>query len=122
MGKRVAILGAGMTGLAAGVASGRPVYEGREVPGGICSSRVTFFRFPVFKISGATLRILEELEYEADLSMNSQRWGFSSDVWKVSWMSLHECQAEHLPGIDIDYEGKRRTRQRDLPQLPVALG
>ncbi|MER3447005.1 MAG: protoporphyrinogen oxidase-like protein [Candidatus Dadabacteria bacterium] len=32
------ILGAGMTGLAAGWASGLPVYEAQGVPGGICSS------------------------------------------------------------------------------------
>lgn len=32
------VLGGGMTGLAAGVASGWPVYEAGEVPGGICSS------------------------------------------------------------------------------------
>jgi len=32
------ILGAGMTGLAAGLASKWPVYEAREAPGGICSS------------------------------------------------------------------------------------
>lgn len=32
------ILGAGMTGLASGLASGLPVYEAAEVPGGICSS------------------------------------------------------------------------------------
>ncbi|MGB9898544.1 protoporphyrinogen/coproporphyrinogen oxidase [Thermanaerothrix sp.] len=32
------ILGTGMTGLAAGWASGLPVYEAREEPGGICSS------------------------------------------------------------------------------------
>ena len=32
------ILGAGMTGLAAGYASGLPVYEAQEAPGGICSS------------------------------------------------------------------------------------
>lgn len=32
------ILGAGMTGLAAGWASGFPVYEAEETPGGICSS------------------------------------------------------------------------------------
>lgn len=32
------ILGAGVTGLAAGFASGLPVYEAREVAGGICSS------------------------------------------------------------------------------------
>ena len=32
------ILGAGMTGLAAGLASGLPVYEAADTPGGICSS------------------------------------------------------------------------------------
>ena len=32
------ILGAGVTGLAAGYASGGPVYEAAEAPGGICSS------------------------------------------------------------------------------------
>jgi len=34
----VVILGAGVTGLAAGIASGAPVFEARDVPGGICSS------------------------------------------------------------------------------------
>jgi hypothetical protein len=53
----------------------------------IIQQRVTFFRAPVFKISGRTIHILEELGYEADLSMNSQRLGlFSSDVWNLSWM------------------------------------
>ena len=32
------ILGAGMTGLAAGVASGFPIFEAADTPGGICSS------------------------------------------------------------------------------------
>lgn len=32
------ILGAGMTGLAAGWVSGLPVYEAKDIPGGICSS------------------------------------------------------------------------------------
>lgn len=36
--RRVLILGAGMTGLAVGYASGLAVYEQAEVPGGICSS------------------------------------------------------------------------------------
>jgi hypothetical protein len=53
----------------------------------IIQQRVTFFRAPVFKISGATIRVLEELGYEADLSMNSQRLGLlSSDVGNISWM------------------------------------
>ena len=38
MGKNSIILGAGMTGLAAGFASGAPVFEASEAPGGICSS------------------------------------------------------------------------------------
>jgi protoporphyrinogen oxidase len=37
-GSAVAILGGGMTGLAAGWASGLPVYEAEAAPGGICSS------------------------------------------------------------------------------------
>ncbi len=40
--KRV-ILGAGMTGLAAGLVSGLPVYESQSVPGGICSS---YYKLP----------------------------------------------------------------------------
>ena len=36
--KETFILGAGMTGLAAGMVSGLKVYEAQEVPGGICSS------------------------------------------------------------------------------------
>jgi protoporphyrinogen oxidase len=32
------IIGAGMTGLAAGISSGLPIYEAADIPGGICSS------------------------------------------------------------------------------------
>src|SRR5260370_8705097 len=35
---RALILGGGMTGLAAGFASGLPLYEAAQRPGGICSS------------------------------------------------------------------------------------
>lgn len=53
----------------------------------VVQQRVVFFRAPVFKISGTTIRILEELGYEADLSMNSQRLGvLSSDVTNVTWL------------------------------------
>ncbi|MEM4217607.1 MAG: hypothetical protein QXZ09_06260 [Candidatus Methanomethylicaceae archaeon] len=38
MNREIFILGAGMTGLAAGMVSGLPVYEAEESPGGICSS------------------------------------------------------------------------------------
>ena len=36
--KKIIILGAGMTGLAAGISSGLPVYEASDGCGGICSS------------------------------------------------------------------------------------
>jgi protoporphyrinogen oxidase len=36
--RQTVILGAGMTGLAAGLTSGLPVYEKTDVPGGICAS------------------------------------------------------------------------------------
>jgi protoporphyrinogen oxidase len=36
--KKIIVLGAGMTGLAAGFSSGWPVYEASDVCGGICSS------------------------------------------------------------------------------------
>lgn len=38
MKEKTVILGAGITGLSAGFASGLPVYEAAEAPGGICSS------------------------------------------------------------------------------------
>ncbi len=36
--EQIVILGAGVTGLAASLASGLPIYEGTRVPGGICAS------------------------------------------------------------------------------------
>jgi protoporphyrinogen oxidase len=43
MSEDLIILGGGMTGLAAGLASGLPVYEAEEVAGGICAS---YYRIP----------------------------------------------------------------------------
>jgi protoporphyrinogen oxidase len=54
------VLGAGMTGLAAGLASGLPVYETAETPGGICSSYYMRHgddkRLPVSSDDGETYR------------------------------------------------------------------
>ena len=50
----------------------------------ITGGPITIFRGPVFRISGATLAILDELGYRADCSVNSQRLGFfGSDPWSV---------------------------------------
>jgi protoporphyrinogen oxidase len=51
---KIIILGAGMTGLAAGFSSGLPVYESSDVPGGICSS--------YYIIPGETRKLLEPPE------------------------------------------------------------
>lgn len=79
----------------------------------LIQQRVTFFRAPAFKISGATIRILEELGYEADLSVNSQRLGvFSSDVWNLSWMVAP--RRPYHP--DILYPWRRgRSRLWEIP-------
>ena len=46
---------------------------------------VRLFRAPAFRLSAATLRILEELGYVADSSVPSTRLGIlSSDMWNVS--------------------------------------
>jgi len=81
----------------------------------IIQQRVTFFRAPVFKISGTTIRVLEELGYEADLSMNSQRLGLlSSDVWNVSWMV-----APRRP-YHPDFQHPWRKGQAKLWEIPLS--
>jgi hypothetical protein len=81
----------------------------------IIQQRVTFFRAPVFKISGATIRVLEELGYEADLSMNSQRLGLlSSDVWNVTWMVAPRCP------YHPDCEYPWRKGQAKLWEIPLS--
>ena len=52
------ILGGGMTGLAAGMTSGGPVYEASNAPGGICSS---YYVRPGFTWSREHLRLLFRL-------------------------------------------------------------
>ena len=78
---------------------------------------VTFFRAPVFKISGTTIQILQDLGYEADLSMNSQRLGLlSSDVWNVGWMAAPRCP--YHPDLRRPWrKGKAR-----LWEIPLSCG
>ena len=53
----------------------------------VTGEAVNVFRAPVFKISGATVRVLERCGYKADFSINSQRLGLSgSDIFNISWM------------------------------------
>ena len=50
------------------------------------------FRAPAFKVSGQTMRILEGLGYEADLSVNSQRLGaLGSDITNLAPLWAPRC-------------------------------
>lgn len=53
----------------------------------IVGGPITAFRSPVFRLSGPTLEILDQLGYRADCSVNSQRLGLlGSDPLNVSWL------------------------------------
>lgn len=53
----------------------------------VVSKEVIFFRAPVFKINGDTIRALEENGFKADLSVNPQRLGLlSSEVSNIGWL------------------------------------
>ncbi len=90
----------------------------REIEG-VVQRPVTFFRAPVFKISGTTLGILEELGYEADLSVNSQRLGvFSSHVGNLSWMAAPRCP--YHPDFQYPWQ-KGATKLWEIPLSCVLL-
>lgn len=61
--------------------------EAKERIESVTSTEVVSFRAPVFKISGNTVRALEENGFKADLSVNSQRLGiFSSEITNIGWL------------------------------------
>lgn len=81
----------------------------------VVQARVRTFRAPAFRISGPTFRALEDLGYDADLSMNSQRLGLlSSDMWNVTWML-----APRLPYHPDDRRPWRPGRLR-LWEIPLS--
>ena len=50
-------------------------------------ARVDLFRAPVFRLSAATLRVLDELGYRADTSIPSTRLSLlSSDMWNIGYL------------------------------------
>jgi hypothetical protein len=56
----------------------------------LLGERPMSFRAPVFKLSGETIRVLDELGYQADLSVNAQRAGvFGSDLYNLRPLFAH---------------------------------
>lgn len=80
---RTIILGGGMTGLAAGLASGCPVYEAASFPGGICSS---YYMCP-----GTSARLHEEpADGEAyHFEIGGGHWIFGGDPAILQFMRRH---------------------------------
>lgn len=74
------ILGAGMTGLAAGIASGAPVFEARDVPGGICSSYYVSARTGV-----RANRPVDEASYRFEVG--GGHWIFGGDPLVLRFVS-----------------------------------
>jgi protoporphyrinogen oxidase len=96
------ILGGGMTGLAAGLASGCPVYEAAPFPGGICSS---YYMRP-----GTSVRLHEEPpDGEAyHFEIGGGHWIFGGDPAILQFMRRHmglETYARrssvHFPDRDL---------------------
>lgn len=61
--------------------------EATERLSAVTGAPIRFFRAPVFRLSAVTMRTLDALGYDADLSVNSQRLGLlSSDPWNFAWL------------------------------------
>jgi len=84
----------------------------------ILGERPMTFRAPVFKISGHTIQVLQELGYQADLSVVAQRIGiFGSDIY--NFRPLFAPRRPYHPSTKNAY--KRGTGK--LWEIPVsALG
>jgi protoporphyrinogen oxidase len=96
------ILGGGMTGLAAGFASGLPVYEASDFPGGICSS---YYMRP-----GSTERLHEQPpDGEAyHFEIGGGHWIFGGDPAILQFMkrivgleTYARKSSVHFPGRDL---------------------
>ncbi len=87
--------------------------EARKRIEAITGREVIAFRAPAFKISGATVRALEESGFKADLSITSQRLGLlSSEVANVGW--LYSPRIPYHP----DYRNPFRRGKSSLWEIP----
>ncbi len=79
----------------------------------IAGQEVISFRAPAFKISGVTVKALEENGFKADLSVTSQRLGIlSSDAANIGW--LYSPRSPYHPG----YRNPFRRGDSSLWEIP----
>lgn len=81
----------------------------------VLGERPVSFRAPVFKISGATIRVLQELGYRADCSINAQRLGlFGSDLYDVRPLAAR--RSPYRPSTDDPF----RAGEAVVWEVPVS--
>lgn len=118
------ILGGGMTGLAAGMASGLPVYEAEATPGGICAS---------YYVRPGDTRRLPALPADGDayhFEIGGGHWIFGGDPAIVRLISdLAPCKSLrrissvyfHEPGLSVPYPLQNNLRHIDPATAERAL-
>ncbi|MEE2768347.1 MAG: polysaccharide deacetylase family protein [Actinomycetota bacterium] len=79
------------------------------------NAKVDLFRAPVFRLSAATLRVLDELGYRADTSVPSTRLSIlSSDMWNLGY--LRAPRRPYHPAADNAF----RTGTLSIWEVPVS--
>ena len=101
MKRKIFILGAGMTGLAAGFASGLPVFEAASQPGGICYS---------YYIKPGTTRRLAAAPTDGDayrFEFGGGHWIFGSDPAIVQFLRRFVNIKEYQRHASIYFKQKK---------------
>ncbi len=118
------ILGGGMTGLAAGVASGHPVYEAEETPGGICAS---------YYVRPGDTRRLPAPPPDGDayhFEIGGGHWIFGGDAAVIRLITdLAPCKRSrrvssvyfHESGLSVPYPLQNNLRHLDSATVERAL-
>ena len=89
--------------------------EAKERIEQVISRDVISFRSPAFKISGNTIRALEDTGFKIESSVNPQRLGiFSSDVANVGWM--YSPRRPYHP----DFSNPFRRGKSSVWEIPVS--
>lgn len=79
----------------------------------VSGKQPTSFRSPTFKVSGSTLRVLDELGYRADTSINAQRLPiFGSDLY--NWRPLFAPRRPYHPSWRNPFR-KGKSRLWEIP-------
>lgn len=100
MNSGLTILGAGMTGLAAGIASGAPIYEAAPIPGGICAS---------YYMRPHDAAILHDAPADGEayrFELGGGHWMFGADAVTRRFVSQHVALKRHERVSSVYFRAK----------------